>query len=194
MKPLRAFPFPLNVGTDICQISRIYTILRGPRRARFVNRILAPEELAQRDPRLAFLAGVGTTKSSSQTSAREAAKHDAEVALRETPLWKSAAFLAGRFAAKEAAIKAHSHRRLTFHDVIIERRAGGGEGRLGSGPPVARIRAPHKKTGDEAGAGEEEGEREDMSAMISISHDGDYATAVCLAHDPSVVEGGKGGA
>ncbi|KAL3955433.1 hypothetical protein ACCO45_010996 [Purpureocillium lilacinum] len=193
MKPLRAFPFPLNVGTDICQISRIYTILRGPRRARFVNRILAPEELAQRDPRLAFLAGVGTTKSSSQTSAREAAKHDAEVALRETPLWKSAAFLAGRFAAKEAAIKAHSHRRLTFHDVIIERRAGGGEGRLGSGPPVARIRAPHKKSGDEAGAGEEEGEREDMSAMISISHDGDYATAVCLAHDPSVVEGGKGG-
>ncbi|OAQ86706.1 hypothetical protein VFPFJ_00776 [Purpureocillium lilacinum] len=96
MKPLRAFPFPLNVGTDICQISRIYTILRGPRRARFVNRILAPEELAQRDPRLAFLAGVGTTKSSSQTSAREAVKHDAEVALRETPLWKSAAFLAGR--------------------------------------------------------------------------------------------------
>lgn len=104
MKPLRAFPFPLNVGTDICQISRIYTILRGPRRARFVNRILAPEELAQRDPRLAFLAGVGTTKSSSQTSAREAAKHDAEVALRETPLWKSAAFLAGRCACPPSSL------------------------------------------------------------------------------------------
>ena len=95
MKPLRAFPLPLNVGTDICQISRIYSILRSPRRARFVNRILAPEEVAQKDPRLDFH-GVGTTKSS-QTSARESAKHDAEVALRETPLWQSAAFLAGRY-------------------------------------------------------------------------------------------------
>ena len=87
---------------------------------------------------------------------------------------------ARRFAAKEAAIKAHSHRRLTFHDVIIERRSGGAE-RLGSGPPVARIRAAASATAEE-----------DVSAMISISHDGDYATAVCLAHDPSVVEDGQG--
>lgn len=33
----------------------------------------------------------------------------------------------------------------------------------------------------------DEGENEDASAMISISHDGDYATAVCMAYDPSVV-------
>lgn len=33
----------------------------------------------------------------------------------------------------------------------------------------------------------DEGEDEDASAMISISHDGDYATAVCMAYDPSVV-------
>jgi holo-[acyl-carrier protein] synthase len=82
-----------------------------------------------------------------------------------------------RFAAKEAAIKAHSHRRLTFHDVVIERR-GRTEERLGSGPPVARIKG--------------ESEDEDVSAMISISHDGDYATAVCMAHDPSVVVDGSG--
>lgn len=81
----------------------------------------------------------------------------------------------GRFAAKEAAIKAHSHRKLTFHDVIIERRAGR-EQRLGSGPPVARIKA------DKDGG-------EDVSALVSISHDGDYATAVVVAHDESVVEG-----
>lgn len=74
-----------------------------------------------------------------------------------------------RFAAKEAAIKAHSNRRLTFHDVIIERRGGRRE-TLGSGPPVARIR----------------GEDGDVSALVSISHDGDYATAVCVAHDESV--------
>ncbi|UNI21936.1 Holo-[acyl-carrier-protein] synthase [Purpureocillium takamizusanense] len=198
MKPLRAFPFPLNVGTDICQISRIYSILRGPRRARFVNRILAPEELAQKDARLDFR-DVATTSSSSQTDARgeAAAKHDAEeLTLRATPLWQSAAFLAGRFAAKEAAIKAHSHRRLTLHDVIIERRGGGGEGRLGSGPPVARIRAGAGRAGGGGDADGEEGEQ-DVSAMISISHDGDYATAVCLAYDPSVMveeDGKRGGA
>lgn len=72
-----------------------------------------------------------------------------------------------RFAAKEAAIKAHSHRTLTFHDVVIERREGTKPG-LGSGPPVARIKAG-------------EAVNEDVSALISISHDGDYATAVCIA-------------
>lgn len=41
--------------------------------------------------------------------------------------------------------------------------------RLGSGPPVARIR------------GEQDAD-EDDSALISISHDGDYATAVCMAY------------
>lgn len=85
-----------------------------------------------------------------------------------------------RFAAKEAAIKAHSHRRLTFHDVVIERR-GRDEERLGSGPPVARIKGG-------------EGEEEDASAMISISHDGEYATAVCMAFDPSVGGVGRGSA
>lgn len=76
-----------------------------------------------------------------------------------------------RFAAKEAAIKAHPHRHLTFHDVAIERRAVEGE-RLGSGPPVARIKG-------------EDGDGVDVSAQVSISHDGDYATAVCLGWEGS---------
>lgn len=74
-------------------------------------------------------------------------------------------------------MKAHSHRRLTFHDIIIERR-GRDEARLGSGPPVARIRG-------------EQADGEDTSAMVSISHDGDYATAVCMGYDPSVVQQGE---
>ncbi|KAK5998322.1 hypothetical protein PT974_00701 [Cladobotryum mycophilum] len=97
-----------------------------------------------------------------------------EAAHRNHDIWAAAAFVAGRFAAKEAAIKAHSHRRLTFHDVIIEKRGRDTE-YLGSGPPVARIK------------GETE-EDDDVSAMISISHDGDYATAICMAYDPSVIE------
>lgn len=76
-----------------------------------------------------------------------------------------------RFAVKEATIKAHPHRHLTFHDIMVERRLVKGEV-LGSGPPIARIRGG-------------EGEAEDTSAMVSISHDGDYATAVCLGSEPS---------
>jgi holo-[acyl-carrier protein] synthase len=84
-----------------------------------------------------------------------------------------------RFAAKEAAIKAHSFRKLSLHDVLIERRAVEGE-RLGSGPPVARIKSAKRDA------------EVDDSAMISISHDGDYATAVCLGYDPGASEDSGG--
>ncbi|VUC21800.1 unnamed protein product, partial [Clonostachys rosea] len=170
MRPLRAFPLPINVGTDICQISRIYRILEGPRAARFVDRILGPHERSSAASRLLSLKGSRLAGSVATEGNRNSPPSPSDP--RDDELWKTAAFIAGRFAAKEAAIKAHSHRRLTFHDIIIERR-GRDEERLGSGPPVARIRG-------------EPGDDHDSSAMISISHDGDYATAVCIGHDPSV--------
>ncbi|EHK20401.1 uncharacterized protein TRIVIDRAFT_203026 [Trichoderma virens Gv29-8] len=179
MKPLRPFPFPLNIGTDICRISRIYGILRSPRGMRFVNRIFSPEEQARKDPRLRCLENRPLDNTFLHEGSKPfemnagTASSSEEIARRDPERWAAATFVAGRFAAKEAAIKAHSHRRLTFHDVVIERR-GRNEERLGSGPPVARIKG-------------DDGEEEDASAMISISHDGDYATAICMAHDPSVV-------
>lgn len=71
-----------------------------------------------------------------------------------------------RFAAKEAVIKAHPHRALTWHDITIQSQASTQLGR--NGAPLAIIR------------GEDEQEHEDHEALISISHDGEYATAVCL--------------
>ncbi|PTB80687.1 hypothetical protein M440DRAFT_1325702 [Trichoderma longibrachiatum ATCC 18648] len=186
MKPLRPFPFPLNIGTDICRISRIYAILRSPRRGmRFVNRIFSPEEQATKDHRLRCLerrplGGLSDEKRGFHGMRVGNELSCEEIARRDPEWWAAASFVAGRFAAKEAAIKAHSHRRLTFHDVVIERR-GRDEERLGSGPPVARIKGG-------------EGEEEDASAMISISHDGEYATAVCMAFDPSVGGVGRGSA
>ncbi|PTB70908.1 hypothetical protein BBK36DRAFT_1175950 [Trichoderma citrinoviride] len=186
MKPLRPFPFPLNIGTDICRISRIYAILRSSRGPRFVDRIFSPEEQARKDERLQCLdhrPPLGNAFGDEEALGRQSGMKknlgsSEEIARRDPERWAAASFVAGRFAAKEAAIKAHSHRRLTFHDVVIERR-GRQEERLGSGPPVARIKGG-------------EGDAEDASAMISISHDGDYATAVCMAYDPSVLEqGGK---
>ena len=185
MKPLLPFPIPLNVGTDICQISRIYGILNGPRAMRFVHRILAPDEKSRTDPRLHVLERARRSLQDAKygkVAAPPRGETHRDIEARDPELWKCAAFIAGRyvptsqslistltlcrFAAKEAAIKAHPHRQLTFHDVLIERRAVQGE-RLGSGPPVARIRSADA---DEA----------DTSARVSISHDGDYATAVCL--------------
>jgi len=76
------------------------------------------------------------------------------------------------FAAKEAAIKAHPHRRLTFHDVVVrqEKSLREDQGGNGSGPPVAVVKGLEGKTWDQL-------------ALLSISHDGDYATAVCMGFD-----------
>lgn len=78
-----------------------------------------------------------------------------------------------RFAAKEAAIKAYHQHSLTFHDVeIINQRAGGqaaaSEGDVhSSGPPTLCFRDPAMARR--------------YSALLTISHDGDYASAVCLS-------------
>ena len=69
-----------------------------------------------------------------------------------------------RWAAKEAVKKAFPQRGLGWHDVVIERRKVGqdGEGRF---PPVALVK---------------DGERRWEEVPVSISHDGEYATATCI--------------
>ncbi|KAK3319353.1 hypothetical protein B0H66DRAFT_559297 [Apodospora peruviana] len=188
-RQLLPFPFPLNVGTDICQISRIRRLLTPEWKAgRFIRRILAPEELRKLKK-----------ASTSRKYLQPILNHDPKVkewSSEEQKAWKeccnqAAEFMAGRFAAKEAVIKAHPHLRpkLRFHDIIIRtstqthRPVSPGklkwgaqglenhEGREdGSGAPVAIIlggrmsgRPPH-----------------DQTALVSISHDTEYATAVCI--------------
>ncbi|KAH6672788.1 hypothetical protein F5X68DRAFT_215025 [Plectosphaerella plurivora] len=165
----KPFPFPLNVGTDICQISRIFRVLASPRGSRFVDRILTPSErsasVALRDGLLKPISlRPGELDSGSWTDLKNA----------EPQLWKKAQFMAGRFAVKEAVFKAHPFLHLGFHDVVIARvqaaAHAGGDGETaanGSGPPVAIV-------------GGEDGQM----AQVSISHDGDYSTAVCLGFDP----------
>lgn len=98
MKPLRPFPLPLNIGTDICQISRIYGILAGPRRGRFVARVLTPEELGARGK---FMQQLEAQKTQDGAAALEAGSH--EILKRRDPeLWKTAAFVAGRYRASHS--------------------------------------------------------------------------------------------
>lgn len=104
MKPLRPFPFPLNVGTDICQISRIYGILKSPRALRFVNRILSPEEQANRDPRLRCLQDRSIVKPLrtdglyplKENRGGRGSLVSEEMARRDPDVWTAAAFVAGR--------------------------------------------------------------------------------------------------
>lgn len=79
---------------------------------------------------------------------------------RECGQWTKIGII--RFAAKEAVIKAHPQRNLTWHGITISQQALTHADRKGA--PTAIIR----------------GTNEDFEALISISHDGDYATAVCL--------------
>jgi holo-[acyl-carrier protein] synthase len=72
-----------------------------------------------------------------------------------------------RWAAKEAAIKAHTRYRLTWHDItILEGKRENGK----STAPIMTIKAKDGKLG----------QLEEQVAKISISHDSEYATAVCL--------------
>lgn len=112
------FPQPLRVGTDVCQVSRVYRILTsgGPARrrgARFVERLLAPRE---REPaRLRAEVAWLLSPSSSSSPGREGQRRLAAIpgqekekgqgqgvvmvagGRRDARVWKAAEFLAGRY-------------------------------------------------------------------------------------------------
>jgi holo-[acyl-carrier protein] synthase len=138
----------------------------------------------------------------------------------DTALWRAATFMAGRyaelcmsfhlrtpiltkppsrFAAKEAAFKAHPHLHLGFHDVLIlpmgdAQKLLSGEDTTTKVMSVFSSRTPRApvaiiRTTDLAA----DGERSTQVARISISHDGDYATAVCMGFEADYFygEGGR---
>ncbi|KAL5325649.1 hypothetical protein ACEPPN_006777 [Leptodophora sp. 'Broadleaf-Isolate-01'] len=139
------------------------------------------------------------------------AELDKEMGIADLALQKAAQFLAGRFAAKEATMKAHHSRRLTYHSILILKPEPQ-PGVEGSVAPVAIVMDESERRtrsrlasgsgsglggdgvdgqagvgkGDEGGEGERGIDGEEVrgkEVRISISHDGDYATAVCLAVD-----------
>lgn len=84
-------------------------------------------------------------------------------------------------------MKACSWRRLMFDEIQILKDEGGKRvyGVILDRPEVRRATREEGEAASEALAGQS-GEDEDIPGQvvkISISHDGDYATAVCLAAD-----------
>ncbi|KAL1996422.1 hypothetical protein VTN49DRAFT_187 [Thermomyces lanuginosus] len=156
MKPL-PFPYPLNIGTDIVHLPRILRLITRPAKTtsstsssaqqqnlhRFVRRILCEQE--QEDFRRRF--GLQ--------------KHGEQSPIAVTT--DMARWLAGRFAAKEAARKAApgGAASIGWKDVCV--RTDGEEGRVSSRPEVV-YRGLDNRIG-----------------KLSISHDGEYVVATVLA-------------
>ncbi|KAK4143342.1 uncharacterized protein C8A04DRAFT_28981 [Dichotomopilus funicola] len=205
------FPYPLRIGTDICRVTRIAHILRSKQGARFIRRILAPEELARARP------VIHQVLQAISPGEKEGSRRVGVFGSQKAALWekggdgdgekgggsgqekkpvgrvqgamededgmygRAAAYMAGRFAAKEAAFKAHPHLHLGFHDILIlssstSNQALTGEkpiDGLGSAAPTAVIRPG--------------GGARDQIARVSISHDGEYATAVCMGFEADAV-------
>ncbi|KAI0484647.1 hypothetical protein GGR56DRAFT_34687 [Xylariaceae sp. FL0804] len=205
-------PMPFTIGNDICHIPRILGLLKraGPR---FMGRILTREEIQQ--PRAAR--HLRCVLDERQRPPRD------DGGDRSSPeLSRAAQFMAGRFAAKEAVIKAHPHRRLTFQSIVITTSASAAAASTAARRGVGRRPAAAGKTTtmmamataeegveeveeeEEQGEGEAspgrlpptmdssgppaalikgaEGAEQDVVVPVSISHDGDYATSVCIGY------------
>lgn len=189
--PPRPFPFPLRVGTDITSITRIRDAITRARRRQPGSQFHA------------FLDRLFTHRE------QEIFRHNfpdftpADV----NRLPKVTEHLAGRWAAKEAAIKASKPRKLTLLDIEVLQQADTREmyalirdKTFVHASGIRRLDLTGNAAGPATGSAPAAPRRPDaiendppgQMAPISISHDGDYATAVCIA-PLSPVPGDVGG-
>ncbi|KAL4869388.1 hypothetical protein BDV12DRAFT_84283 [Aspergillus spectabilis] len=171
MKPPLAFPYALNIGTDIVHLPRITRLLTRPSYlTRFTRRILSETE--QRDFRIRFSLPPGSSPTPQprpeSTPRMKDMRTESETqfdAVNITP--DMARWLAGRFAAKEAARKAAVGGAVSvgWKGVVVRVGDGKAEGR----PEVVYLDA---EDGEEGGG---------KVGRLSISHDGEYVVATVLA-------------
>lgn len=159
---MKFFPYPLNLGTDIVHLPRITRLLtlRPTYLQKFTNRILSAPE--QNDLHRRFYNNHNDT-------------NQPPIQIKITP--DLTRYLAGRFAAKEAARKAapaaSGASSLGWKDVLVRARPGPGPGESGSGgsgsgrPEIVYLN-PQVDGGGQVG-------------RLSISHDGEYVVATVLA-------------
>jgi holo-[acyl-carrier protein] synthase len=187
MPTLRPFPFPsLSIGTDIAHIPRIAKLVASQRKLpRFLRKVLTSRE--ERDFHVRF-----PQKLSDSAESDSGFSENNQNSTRRIDEAAAARFLAGRWAAKEAVVKACSWRSLTFDEIQIRRDVGSRRvyGVILDKPEVRQAMQQMKNGKDARSkdmASQEhtvEGEEEAPAGQvvkISISHDGEYATAVCLA-------------
>ena len=176
--PKLMFPVPITVGNDICKVERVRKLLQTYGR-RFVNKILAQNEA--RPPEVDNIGNLPKLEFSTAD---------------QTPsLDRASRFLAGRFAAKEAVMKAYGHRPLSLHSIRITSLGDANSPRRSNAD--SNIRSWVSGSRDAHIPAESTGARIKKSgppiavianswiAQVSISHETDYAIATCIAwHGP----------
>lgn len=176
----RPFPLPIHVGTDICSISRLGELYKS-RGLDFLKKFLTPRE------RVAFQNRFGTSKSPPSHDVRTAATHCNNHSKSSAD--PGVIYLAGRWAAKEAAIKAVKPRKLVMKEIEIWS--------FGAGPVALILNdasAESSSQGSDADSpqGMSREEFDSVSgqiARVSISHDADCAVATVLAVEETNVDG-----
>ncbi|PYH79519.1 4'-phosphopantetheinyl transferase [Aspergillus uvarum CBS 121591] len=177
MKPPIPFPLALNIGTDIVHLPRIARLLtrhNGTYLARFTRRILHPREQADFRARFPLSsAPLPVHRPQCQAQSQPRSRHSSSLESPEQITPDMTRWLAGRFAAKEAARKAapRGAAQLGWKDVIV-RVSAVDEGR----PEVVYLDDASGASGE--GHGCEGGGR---VGKLSISHDGEYVVAMVLA-------------
>lgn len=146
------FPLSLRIGTDIIATSRILSPLEPdiPRTLRLTRRFLVNQEIDDLNRRFPDWSA---THIQDQLRTKQVA-----------------AWLAGRWAAKEAAKKAWDASLLSFRDLRVETQAGG----------AVQIVCDSRQTRPDKSQLQPERVAEQV-ASLSISHDGDYTIATVLA-------------
>lgn len=172
---MKALPFVL--GTDIFHISRLDPIHKSGKFVNIAERILHPTEIPRFSPMrtnidrsLRDWVTVPLPKSGEQPQIELSTRLESEA-------WKAATWLAGRWAAKEAARKAWGASLISWKDVRVEtdERA---PGVIDASRPVKIVCQPSPDTSfDES----EEQQALRQEGRLSISHDGEYCVATVMA-------------
>jgi holo-[acyl-carrier protein] synthase len=165
MPPRIPLSLPYTIGTDIVHIKRIRELIfgrletddGGKRLTRFLDRILHPLERQDFDKRFpAFIRRIGNEH-----------PQDSDHGLNAQFKEPTGSWVAGRWAAKEAAKKAWGAQTLGFKDVRVEVCEDGAVQIVCSGWRTLAIgQLP---------------ERAEQVGRLSISHDGEYAVATVMA-------------
>ncbi|KAI1276091.1 hypothetical protein F5Y07DRAFT_148794 [Xylaria sp. FL0933] len=199
---MRPTDLPFIIGNDICRIARVRRILKGKLGPQFVRRILRPGEI-EHSTTAKILRCI--LDQDAQRTAESVGAHDA------APNFSRAVeFMAGRFAAKEAVIKAHPYRRLTFQRIAILRAAFREDSALRAFERGDGVEREMRERGEVEDGTQEDGDPTQQQsgplvaeidaglpgrltyASVSISHDTEYATAVCLGvNSSSILEPGR---
>ncbi|KAL6717078.1 hypothetical protein ACLMJK_004992 [Lecanora helva] len=240
--PPKPFPLPIGVGIDICRIHRIAALLQNENsRNQWARRVFTRMEWPSLC--MSFNRANDSGKWESDSITKENYISDVYLprlsnhsdVLRNSELYWSAIndkrsklaglaqHLAGRWAAKEAVIKAHRHRRLFMQEISIVRPPGqvdedGGPialvdpvcNTIEMNEHVAALRGLGRFTSKSLGYGKSlvSGKHDDSESVqgqkgkdaiferrhriqesdrqcveVSISHDGAYATAICIGFD-----------